>query len=120
MKGIKVDILRINNYNSTAVGQADGFQSMQETGVVGSVCGRLDEYKVGKIRLTGIGESRGKGCGVWVVGCILGDGKIKWICDVHVAVPCVRGYAGVGRHGTAKTGSVSSCKDGGFRRGPCS
>ena len=56
-KGVKVDFLRIDYYNAAAVGKANGFQSMQETGVVGSVGGRLDEYEVGEIRLMGIGES---------------------------------------------------------------
>ena len=122
IKGIKVDFLRIDDYNAAAAGQANGFQSMQETGVVGSVGGRLDEYEVGKIRLTGIGESRGKGCGVWFIGCILGNRKMKWICDVHMAVPCVGGYGGVGLggDGAAKAGSVGLCRDERFRREPSS
>lgn len=122
MKCVQVDFLRINYYNAAAVGKANGFQSMQETGVVGSVGGRLDEYEVGKICLTGIGESRGKGCGMWFVGCIPGNGKAEWVCDVHVAVPCVGGYAGNGLGGdeAAKMAPVSLCRDECFKGKPSS
>ena len=122
MKGVKVDFLRIDYYNATAVGKANGFQSMQETGVVGSIGGRLDEYEVGKICLTSIGESRGKGCGMWFIGRILGNGKAKWVCDVHVAVPCVGGNAGegLGGHEAAKLAPVGFRRDECFRRKPSS
>ncbi len=122
IKSIDIDFLRIDDYNAAAAGQANSFQSMQETGIVGSVGGRLDEYEVRKIRLPGIGKSRGKACGVWFVGCILGNRKTKWICDVNVAVPCVGGYAGVGLGGdeAAKTAPMGLRRDERFRREPSS
>lgn len=120
VKSVKVDLLRMKYYNAASAGEAYGLQSMQETGVVGSIGGRLDEYEVGEIHLTSIGESREKGCGVWFVGCIPGNGKVEWVCDVHVAVPCVGWYArkGLGRDGTAKMATMGLRGNECFRRKP--
>ena len=59
---------------------------------------------------------------MWFIGCIFGNGKAKWVCDVHVAVPCVGGYAGegLGGNGAAKMAPVGLHRDECFGRKPSS